>query len=60
MRLVGLYNAPVERGGKPKAGQRLSGEVRGLGELRHEDQIEEVFVYAVMPRRVGSVVGHMS
>jgi hypothetical protein len=60
-RLVGLYNAPVERGGrKPKAGQRLSGEVRGLGEVRHEDQIEEVFVYAVMPRRVGSVVGHMS
>jgi hypothetical protein len=60
-RLVGLYNAPVERGGrKPKLGQRLSGEVRGLGEVRHEDQIEEAFVYAVMPRRVGSVAGHMS
>jgi hypothetical protein len=60
-RLVGLYNAPVERGGrKPKLGQRLSGEVRGLGEVRQEGQIEEPFVRALMPRRVGSVVGHMS
>jgi hypothetical protein len=60
-RLVGLYNAPVERGGrKPKLGQRLSGSVRGLGELRQEDQIVEAFVKALMPRRVGSVVGHMS
>jgi hypothetical protein len=58
---VGLYNVPVERGGrKPRPGQRLSGSVRGLGGVRHEDHIEVAFVRLVMPSWVGSVVGHIS